>query len=53
VSLLTRAKPERELVGLVYSLTRKPKSKLIWWKRPETLAVLLLLAVLALYLLFA
>jgi SSS family solute:Na+ symporter len=53
VSLATRAKPERELAGLVYSLSPRPKTKLAWWKRPEALAAVLLLAVLALNLFFA
>jgi SSS family solute:Na+ symporter len=53
VSLATRAKPERELAGLVYSLSPGPKTKLAWWKRPEALAVVLLLALLVLNLFFA
>jgi SSS family solute:Na+ symporter len=53
VSLLTRAKPERELVGLVYWLSPKPRTKLVWWKRPEALAVVVLLALVAVCVLFA
>ena len=44
VSLLTKARPESELVGLVHSLTPKPPhAHLQWWKRPEALAVAILL----------
>jgi SSS family solute:Na+ symporter len=49
VSLLTRAREEKELTGLVYSLTERIKDKhLPWSKRPATLgvAVLLLAAIL-------
>jgi SSS family solute:Na+ symporter len=53
VSLATRPKPDRELVGLVYGLTKRPKTNPVWWKRPETLAVVILLATLALSVLFA
>jgi SSS family solute:Na+ symporter len=49
VSYCTKARPEAELVGLVHSLTPKPESaKLVWWKRPEALAVAILLAVVGL-----
>jgi len=53
VSFCTRARPEAELVGLVRSLTPKPKRERVWWKRPETLAVAILLVAVALNLLFA
>jgi SSS family solute:Na+ symporter len=53
VSLLTRAKPERELVGLVYSLSPRAKTKLAWWKRPEALAAVVLLALVAVCVFFA
>jgi len=40
VSLVTKPKPESELIGLVYSLTPKvPELHLPWWKKPWTLAV--------------
>ena len=43
VSLVTRPREERELVGLVYSLTPKPVDKdLKWWQRPVTLAAVVL-----------
>jgi SSS family solute:Na+ symporter len=53
VSLATRPKPDRELVGLVYFLTPGPKSNPVWWKRPEALAVVILLAAAALDIFFA
>ena len=40
VSLVTRARDEKELAGLVYSLTPKPdEDHLPWYKRPAVLAV--------------
>jgi SSS family solute:Na+ symporter len=54
VSMLTKPREERELVGLVYSLTPKPEEKhLPWWKRPVALAVVVLTMVVALNLIFA
>jgi len=54
VSQFTKAKPEAELVGLVHSLTPKPEtSHLVWWKRPEALAVAILIAAIALNIFFA
>jgi len=45
ISLLTRPRDERELVGLVYSLTERPRDKQIpWYGRPATLGILVLLA---------
>jgi len=53
VSLLTKPKPESELVGLVHSLTPKPPSEnLSWWRRPEALAVGVLLGAVALNIFF-
>ena len=53
VSYCTKARPEAELVGLVHGLTPKPESaKLVWWKRPEALAVAILLAVIGLNIFF-
>ena len=49
VSLMTKPRPEQELVGLVYSLTPKPvENHLSWYEKPATLgwAVLGLLVVL-------
>jgi SSS family solute:Na+ symporter len=54
VSLFTREREERELVGLVYSLTPKPEEHdLPWWKRPVTLAVAVLVMAVVLNLIFA
>jgi SSS family solute:Na+ symporter len=44
VSLATKPRQDKELVGLVYSLTERPKDHdLIWYKRPAVLAVIVLL----------
>jgi len=54
VSLMTKPKPEEELVGLVYSLTPKPvEAHLAWHKRPLTLAVGVIVVLLALNFIFA
>jgi solute:Na+ symporter, SSS family len=43
VSLLTRPRDEKELKGLVYSLTERPREEnLSWYKRPAVLAVIVL-----------
>lgn len=43
VSLLTKARPETELAGLVHSLTPKiSDARGIWWRRPEALAIAIL-----------
>jgi SSS family solute:Na+ symporter len=54
VSLITRPRPEGELVGLVYSLTpRPPDSDLHWYQRPATLALAVLALLIILNLVFA
>jgi SSS family solute:Na+ symporter len=54
VSLMTEPKPESELVGLVHSLTPKPPhSHLQWWKRPEALAVAIIVVAVGLNIFFA
>jgi SSS family solute:Na+ symporter len=54
VSLLTKARPEEELVGLVYSLTPKPlEQHLPWYSRPMTLGIGVLAILLVLNLVFA
>jgi hypothetical protein len=41
-------------VGLVHSLTPKPaRAEVVWWKRPEALAVAILLVMVALNVIFA
>jgi len=53
VSLATRARDEKELVGLVYSLTEGPKEdRLPWHQRPAVLAVIVLLAAIVLNIIF-
>ncbi|HXD30373.1 MAG TPA: sodium:solute symporter family protein [Pyrinomonadaceae bacterium] len=53
ISLVTRARKESELVGLVYSLTERPKDdERRWFQRPATLAVLVLLAAVILNIIF-
>jgi SSS family solute:Na+ symporter len=53
VSYCTKARPEAELVGLVHSLTPKPeRTHIAWWKRPEALAVAVLLGAVALNIFF-
>jgi len=53
VSLLTEPRAEAELVGLVYSLTPKPvETHLTWWQKPSTLAVVVLVMLVALNLVF-
>jgi SSS family solute:Na+ symporter len=54
VSLCTKARDERQLVGLVYRLTPRPtRAHRGWWKSPEALAVVILLAAVGLNLLLA
>jgi SSS family solute:Na+ symporter len=54
VSLCTKPRPESELVGLVHSLTPKPPHvHAEWWKRPEALAIAILLVAVGLNIFFA
>jgi SSS family solute:Na+ symporter len=53
VSLLTKPREDKELVGLVYSLTDKPsEGHLAWYLRPATLAVVVIIMVTALNIIF-
>jgi len=53
VSLLTRPQEEKELVGLVYSLTERPAQQdLRWYQRPAILAIVVLAATLLLNIVF-
>jgi SSS family solute:Na+ symporter len=53
VSLVTRPRPEQELVGLVYSLTPKPVEPVQhWYEKPAVLAVIVLTVTLALNIIF-
>jgi len=54
VSLMTKPRPESELVGLVHSLTPKPpRVHSQWWKSPEALGIAILLCAIALNIFFA
>jgi solute:Na+ symporter, SSS family len=53
VSLLTRPHEEKDLVGLVYSLTERPAQQgLQWYRRPVVLAIVVLAATALLNLVF-
>jgi len=53
VSMITKARKDKDLVGLVYSLTERPKEEhLPWFKRPEILGLIVLLMTLVLNILF-
>lgn len=54
VSMVTRPKPEKELVGLVYSETPKPAPdpNLPWYERPVVLGILVLILAIIVNLLF-
>jgi SSS family solute:Na+ symporter len=53
VSLMTKPRPEPELVGLVYSLTPKPvENHMAWWARPTSIAVGLIALLVGLNLIF-
>lgn len=53
VSLATRPREDKELTGLVYSLTERPKEeRLPWYQRPAILGVIVLLMTLALNIIF-
>ncbi len=53
VSLATKARNEKELAGLVYSLTDRPKEdRLPWYQRPAALALVILLAAIILNIIF-
>ena len=53
VSLVTRPRPDGELVGLVYALTDKPQEgHLTWYQRPIALGLIVLAMTLALNFLF-
>jgi SSS family solute:Na+ symporter len=53
ISLFTRPREHRELVGLVWSLTERPREEgLVWWQRPGLVGACVLVMVLFLNLLF-
>jgi len=54
ISLLTKPRAEKELQGLVYSLTKIPSSQAeAWHKRPLTLAIIIVAACIVLNIVFA
>jgi SSS family solute:Na+ symporter len=53
ISVLTKPRPDRDLAGLVYSLTDRPKDEtLAWYSQPATLACFVLVATLLLNIIF-
>jgi solute:Na+ symporter, SSS family len=52
VSRWTKPRPDDELKGLVHSLAQRPHVNAAWWKRPEALAAAILLAAIAVNLIF-
>jgi SSS family solute:Na+ symporter len=53
VSLATRPRPDAELVGLVHSLTEKPKEEaMAWYLRPVSLAAVIIVSLTVLNILF-
>lgn len=53
ISLVTRPRPDKELVGLVYSLTERPSEEhLPWYKRPAPLAIAVIVCTVLLNLVF-
>jgi SSS family solute:Na+ symporter len=53
ISLMTKPRPEPELVGLVYSLTPKPvEHHMEWYARPKVIAVGLIVLLIGLNLIF-
>ncbi len=53
VSMVTRPRAEKDLVGLVYSLTEKTvEHERLWYKRPAVLAIVVLLVTLAMNIIF-
>jgi SSS family solute:Na+ symporter len=53
VSLVTKPREDKELVGLVYSLTERPKDDAkTWYQRPATLGLVVLVIAIALNFIF-
>ena len=53
VSLFTKPREEKELVGLVYSMTKQPsEAHIAWYKRPAALGVVVLVLALILNIIF-
>jgi SSS family solute:Na+ symporter len=53
VSVITRPRDDKELVGLVYSLTERPREDgVVWYQRPVVLGVIVIAAALVLNIIF-
>lgn len=53
ISFFTKPHPQEKLVGLVYSLTPKPKARdVAWYKRPVSIGIIILILVTILNLIF-
>jgi len=53
VTLITKPREEKELIGLVYSLTERPSEEhLLWYQRPAYLGGLVLILALVLNIIF-
>lgn len=52
VSLLTKARPENDLNGLVRSSIAREPANAKWWQRPEAMAAAILLIAIAVHLIF-
>lgn len=53
ISLFTKPHPKEKLVGLVYSLTPKPKADdVVWYRRPVSIGIIILVLVTILNLIF-
>ena len=53
VSLATKPRPEKELEGLVYGLTKIPEDRGSWYQRPAPLAAIIIVILLVLNIWFA
>jgi SSS family solute:Na+ symporter len=53
VSLATKPRPEKDLEGLVYGLTKIPEDRGSWYQRPAPLAVTVIAILLVLNIWFA
>jgi SSS family solute:Na+ symporter len=53
ISVATRPRADKELEGLVYSLTAKPSDREVpFWQRPATLAAIVIVLIVGLNLIF-
>jgi SSS family solute:Na+ symporter len=52
LSIFTNARPDEELDGLVHSMVPRQPPKANWWKRPEAMAIAILVAAIVVNLIF-